>query len=173
MKLTIIIVLAIVTMAYAGECRRDIVIGGAPCERDFDCGTNFDYGKCRNSTCVCARGYYNADCSYPAKKALDTGLLGLTLLAGIPGIPALSVGDLQWGLPQLLMGVPFLIGGIIGSVFLCMHKVNGASVGVTIAFVVLAFLAYGAGCTWTLADAIMYGTKATGHSCDGNGYPLI
>ncbi|AIB51989.1 hypothetical protein PRJ_Fausto_00277 [Faustovirus] len=175
-RITVGIVLAIVIVSVnAGDCMANIVIGGAPCERDFDCGNNFDYGKCKNNTCVCAKGYLNADCSYQAKSALKIGLSGLALLAGIPSIPAFLAGDLQWALPQLLIAFPPFIGAIIGSVFLCRGGIgNGAVAGVTIALVVLGYLAYGAACAWTIADAVMYGTKdPIGHACDGNGFPLV
>lgn len=169
----ITIIMSLTALAFAGECKRDIAIGGAPCTRDFDCGNNFNYGRCRNATCVCNTGYLDADCGYPAKRALDVGLSGLALLAGIPAIPALIAQDLMWGLPQLLMGIPPLIGAIIGSVFLCRGRTTGAVMGVVIGLVVLGFLAYLAGCAWTIADAVMYGTKVGNHACDGNGYPLL
>jgi hypothetical protein len=164
----------VLALAYAGECKHSIEIGGAYCERDFDCGYNFNYGKCKNNTCVCANGYYNRDCSYPAKSALEIGLLGLTLFTGVPSIPAFVAGDLQWALPQLLIAIPPFAGAIVGSVFLCRRGTSGAATGVTIAMVALGYLAYVAAVAWTIADAAMYGTKnPAGHACDGNGYPLI
>jgi hypothetical protein len=172
--IALITLFALINNVIAGECRRDhIPIGGASCERDFDCGNNFENGKCRNNTCICNKGYLEADCSYPAKSALGMGLLGLTLLTSIPGIPALVVGDIQWGIPQLLIGTPPLAGAIIASVFLCRGIGTRVAAGFTIGLAVLGFLAYVASCTWTLADAILYGLKQGNHACDGNGYPLM
>ncbi|QJX72564.1 hypothetical protein F-S17_0298 [Faustovirus] len=168
----VITICALLAIVRAGQCHANLEIGGAECSRDFDCGNNFDYGRCRNNTCVCNKGYLNADCSYQAKSALIAGLLGIPLAVGMCGLPSLYVGIYKWGIPQLLIGVIPFIGAIVGSVFLCLGKTKKSVMGITIACVVLGFLAWGASWVWTLADAIQFGTLADGYKCDGNGYPL-
>ncbi|SME64913.1 Hypothetical protein FSTVST1_228 [Faustovirus ST1] len=134
--------------------------GGAECADDYQCGGAIA-GACVEGICVCTEGYFAADCTYKARDSYTAGLWGLMLLINVGGVTALYLGNLQWGIPQLILTVA---PGVLACV-LCarINRLGG-----------LIQLATGAMWTWSLATSIIFGARTLEYSvCDGNGYPII
>ncbi|QKE50366.1 hypothetical protein F-VV10_0246 [Faustovirus] len=144
------------TYTYCGNATQ----GGAECTGENDCG-GIDAGVCVGGVCVCNEGYYDADCSYKARDSYTAGLVGLTLLAGVGGVTALYLGNLTWGITQLILTVA---PGILACVLSCC----GIQLGNIIHTLTLAMW------LWALSTTIIFGARTLDYSaCDGNGYPII
>jgi hypothetical protein len=144
------------TYTYCGNATK----GGGVCENDNQCG-GADAGSCVNGTCVCTDGYFAEFCDYKAKDSYTAGLFGLFLIIGVGGTTALYLGNLTWGLPQLLITV---CPGTAACILHCCGIKLGS----------LLHTAAGAMWVWSLATTIIYGARTLDYSaCDGHGYPII
>ncbi len=169
-KLVIVAVIAaFLTIAnaqtFAGGVCPNTVKGGGSCSSDNDCGGSAQ-GSCLGGFCNCTNLFWNANCNYKGMDSYNAGLFGLFLLIGVGGTTALSIGNLSWGIPQLLLTIlPGVVGCIIAR---CGPKGAGGPVAGALNSVAGAFW------VWSLATTIIYGARTLDYSrCDGNGYPLF
>ena len=158
MRLIFGIILTFFFSCVLSQDQKELSYGGGLCDKDQSC--NYPMGTCLNSTCVCELGYYEKDCTYKAKESLTAGLLGLLLIAGIPGVPSLYMGYIKWGVPQIVLG---LIFGPAGTALVRSGQL----------WAIIFVLVYWAMWFWTLSDAIQFGIRNPGYDVDGNGYPSI
>lgn len=161
-QLTIIAALALLAVAHAQiytQCS-NATKGGGICESDNQCG-GADAGSCVEGVCVCTENYFAEFCDYKARDSYTAGLIGITIIAGVGGVTCLYLGNLAWGIPQLILTVA---PGIAG----CVLNQCGLRLGN------LAHVASGAMLVFSLASTIIFGARTLDISrCDGNGYPII
>lgn len=145
---------------YTSCTNGNVVKGGGICEQDDQCG-GVAAGTCLNGTCICNDNYYAKFCDYKARDSYTAGLVGLTLLAGIGGVTALYLGNLTWGITQLILTV---VPGIAA----CVLTRCGIPLGNIMHTLTAAMW------LWSFSTTIIYGCRTLDYSaCDGNGYPII
>ncbi len=152
--------------------------GGAPCQKDIDCG-GVDGGVCNLTTthnittgkCVCPKKRADVDCSYERKNGdVAGGLQFLCFLGvGVGNFILLRTGEAVGQLILLL--APFC--ACIGVCFVACGAASGSEEGiavgggVAVCIGVIICYAYLAGLIWCIIDGAMI---LQGEVLDGNGY---
>jgi hypothetical protein len=151
--------------------------GGAPCQKDLDCG-GVDGGTCDLTTtnnvttgkCVCSDKRADVDCSYKRKNGQLAGGLQFLCFAGVGGVGNFILERTGQAIGQLvLLAIPLcscciiicggLVGGASGS-----EELGGAIAGCLGLCICCASLA---GLVWCIVDGAMI---LEGDVVDGNGY---
>ena len=159
MKFSIIACMILITLSYTQACD------------DSSCFS--EGGECNNNgTCICDKMWITSrnstvDCNYKQKEWL-TALLLQIFLGGV-GAGNFYTGNIQYAVPQLLLGiVGFVLGCVSICVFCCCARGSAGTIGGIITIVIIILASLITSCWW-LADVIRYAMDVIP---DGNGEKL-